>query len=304
MTFSKVALVGANGNLGPSILHALLDAQVFTITVLTRQSSKSSYPQSVHITHIPDDPSVEELTTALKGQDALVVAFAGSNDSLQIRYADAAAAAGVKRFIPADFGSCDSSSPRALELVPLYRAKERVRQHLQSLAAAGRLSWTSLVCGHFFDWGLTTGFLQYDLKGRKTTIFDAGDVKFSASTLETVALATARCLLRDEAATKNRMLFVQSLCVSQNEVLEALRKVTPGEGKWTVEHVPSDEYIKKVKGEMEKDPNDKEAVEKMVSVVGIVDSNWEDREDFANHLLGLENENVDLLVKKITAGHF
>lgn len=307
MTLNRIALVGANGKLGPSILHALIAANSFEVTVLTRQSSKSTYPSTVHVSRISEDPSVAELTSVLKGQDALVVAFAGSNDDLQIRYADAAAAAGVKRFIPADFGSCDSSSPRALELVPLYRAKQKVRRHLQTLAAssssseAARLSWTSLVCGHLFDWGLTTGFLQYDLPARRARIFDGGDVKFSASTMERVALATVRCLQREEE-TRDRMMFVQSLCVSQNEVLEALERVTPGE-KWEVEHVSSEDFIRETKKEMEQDPKDAEAVESMVSVVGIVDSNWENNEDFANPLLGLEDEDLDLLVRKITTDH-
>ena len=310
MTLTKIALVGANGKLGPSILNALLAAQTFDVTVLTRQSSQSTYPPTVHISHVSNDPPIAELTTVLKGQDAVVVSFAGSNDALQIRYADAAAAAGVRRFIPADFGSCDSSSDRALELVPLYRAKARVRRHLQSLSLASAaasdkettgFSWTSVVCGHFFDWGLTTGFLQYDLKARKATVFDGGNVKFSASTLDRVALATVRCLQREEQ-TRDRMLFVQSLCVTQNEVLAALRRITPRE-TWRVEHVSSDKFIGEVKDEMERDPKDAEAVEKMVAVVGIVDSNWEGKKDFANSLLGLESEDLDSLIKKITTGH-
>ena len=224
MTLTKITLVGANGKLGPAILTSLLAAQTFTITVLTRKSSKSTYPPSVHIAHISEDPSVSELISVLKGQDAIVVAFAGSNDDLQIRYADATAAAGVKRFIPPDFGSCDSSSPRALELVPLYRAKQKVRRHLQQLASQGKLSWTSLVCGHFFDWGLTTGFLQYDLEARKALIFDGGDIKFSATTTERIALATVRVLQREEE-TRDRMLFFQSLCVRQKDVLRSLERV-------------------------------------------------------------------------------
>lgn len=157
------------------------------------------------------------------------------------------------------------------------------------------------MCGHFFDWGLTTGFLQYDLMGRKATVFDGGDVKFSASTTERVGLATVRCLQRGKE-TRDRMLFVQSLCVSQNEVLEALQKVKPKE-EWRVGHVSSDKYIAETKKKMESDPADKDAVEDMVSVVGIVDSNWEGKEAFANSMLGLENEDLDEMVRKITEGH-
>src|SRR2546423_3730857 len=172
MAIKKVTLVGANGKLGPAILHALLSAGTFTVTVLSRTSSKSTYPPSVHVARVSDDLPDDELVQVLRGQDAIVVVFAGSNSDLQIRLADAAARAGVQRFIPADFGSCDSSSARALELVPLYQAKQKVRQHLEQLASGGsqsssRLSWTSLVCSHFFDYGLKSGLLQFDIESRK-----------------------------------------------------------------------------------------------------------------------------------------
>ena len=300
MTLKNIALVGANGKLGPSILSALLAANHFTITVLTRQNSKSTYPPTVSIAHVSPDPSITELTSVLKGQDALIIVFAGSNDDLQIRYADAAAAAGVCRFIPADFGSCDSSSPWALELIPLYRAKKRVREHLQGLAAQGKLEWTSLVCGHFFDWGLTTGFLKFDLVGRKALVFDGGEVRFSATTTKTIAEATVRVLEREEVS-RNRMLFIQSFCVSQNEVLRALERVGGGE-KWAVEQVTSEEYIKVRQAKLKENPEDHDEWENVVTVVGIVDANWESREDFANELLGLKNEDLDEVVRSVLSG--
>ena len=294
MTLTKISLVGANGKLGPAILHALLSANTFAVTVLSRSSSKSTYPQSIHNVRISDHPSTEELVKVLRGQDAIVVVFAGSNDDLQIQYADAAAQAGVQRFIPADFGSCDSSSPRALELIPLYRAKQKVRQHLQQLASAGSLSWTSLVSGHFFDWVLTS---QYDLKSRKALIFDDGDIKFSTTTKETIALAVVHILQKHEE-TKNRMLYIQSFCVSQNEILQSLERLS-GQS-WERKHVPSEKYIKDTQAKLEGNPNDAEEWENMVSVVGVIDANWEGKDDFANDLLGIKNEDLDQVVKGVT----
>jgi len=297
MTITKVSLVGANGKLGPAILQALLFTNTFTVTVLSRSSSKSTYSAPVHVASIPDNASTEELAKVLQGQDAVIIAFAGSNDDLQIRYANAAAQAGVRRFIPADFGSCDSSSPRALEIIPLYRAKQRVRQHLQQLASAGSLSWTSLVCGHFFDYGLTSGLLQYNLETREALIFDGGDIKWSATTTATIALAVVRVLQKVEE-TNNRMLCIQSVCVSQNEVLKSLERLL-GQS-WQVKHMSSDEYIEDTQAKLSRNPNDAEDWEKMVSVVGIVDANWESKDDFANLLLGLRSEHLDHLVKEVT----
>lgn len=296
MTIKTVTLIGANGRLGPAILSTLLSTGTFTVTVLSRQSSTSKYPESVQVKHISDELPDDEIIDVLKGQDALIVTFAGSNSALQIRLADAAAKAGVNRFIPADFGSCDSSSPRALELVPLYRAKQKVRQHLQQLALSSDLSWTSLVCGHFFDYGLKSGLLHFDLEARQANVFDGGDIKFSSSTLEMIGLATVR-VLEKEAETKNRMLYIQSFCVTQNEVLKSLEQITGP--KWQVDKLDSEEYIQLNKKKMEIDPGDSDATEDMVSVVGIVDADWESKDDFANSLLGLEQENLDQVVEKI-----
>ncbi|GAB7347740.1 hypothetical protein MBLNU459_g5292t1 [Dothideomycetes sp. NU459] len=299
MAIKNVALVGANGKLGPAILSALLSSGAFTVTVISRKSSKSRYPDTVHVRHVSDDLPSEELVDALRGQDALVVVFAGSNSDLQIRLADASAEAGIQRFIPADFGSCDSSSPRALELVPLYKAKQKVRQHLQDLASRSSLTWTSLVCGHFFDYGLKSGLLQFDLEARKVRIFDGGDIKASATTLETIGLATVRVLEHDRE-TSNRMLYIQSFRVTQNEMLKSLEQIT--DQKWQVENVKSDDYINRLKEEMQQNPNDEDVVENMVSVVGIVDSNWESKDDFANNLLTLEHEDPDQVISRIVRG--
>jgi nucleoside-diphosphate-sugar epimerase len=305
MTIKKVVLAGANGKLGPAILHALLSAEAFTVTVLSRSSSISTYPAAVHVARVSDDFPQDELVHALRGQDALVVVFAGSNSDLQIRLADAAAQAGVRRFVPADFGSCDSSSARALELVPLYRAKQKVRRHLQQLAeeeegslrSGAGLSWTSLVCGHFFDFGLKSGLLGFDLKAHRARLFDGGDVRWSATTTETIAKAVVRVLQHD-VQTRNRMLYIQSFCVTQNEVLRALQRVVTGQS-WQVERLDSDEFIRQVRDKA--DQGDAEATEELVGVVGIVDSNWEGKDDFANSLLGLETEDLDHVVRQVVS---
>src|ERR1700721_2089467 len=101
MVLRKVVIVGANGTLGPAILNALIAANTFDVTVLSRHSSTSKYPESVNVICISNEPDIEELVVALHGQDAIVVVFAGSLGDLQIRLADAAVLAGVRRFIPA-----------------------------------------------------------------------------------------------------------------------------------------------------------------------------------------------------------
>ena len=95
--------------------------------------------------------------------------------------------------------------------------------------------------------------------------------------------------------TANKTLYVQSFCVTQNEVVQAFEKATGAEwekrrfdsGKWR------DEHKKKA------DQGDREAVEDVVWYLGTVDANWENRETFAMDLLGLKNENLEDVVIKI-----
>ena len=296
MTIKNVAIIGANGRLGPSVLKAFLSPGSFNVTVLSRKSSKSRYPEIVNVVTISDEPSDEEWTRVLESQDAVVVTTAGSNSDLQIRMADAAAKAGVKRFIPADFGSCDSTNSRALELNPLYSEKQRVLSHLKQLASSSGLTWTSLVCGHFFDYGMKSGLLKFDLKARKAVIFDDGDRKWSATNLDTIGTATVRVMQREDE-TRNRMLYIQSVCTTQNDILRSLKQST---GKdWQVEHIASEEYIKQAKAEVDKNPDDYDVMDDLVAILGMLDTNWEQRKDFANPLLGLENENLDKVIERI-----
>ncbi|EOO03148.1 putative -like family protein [Phaeoacremonium minimum UCRPA7] len=297
MTIRNVTLVGGNGTLGTVILNGLVSAGTFRVTVLKRSSSKStlSHADKIRVVEIPDDLSVDSVAEKLKGEDALVVSIPVSDPEEHIRLAEAAAAAGVKRIIPADFGSVDSRGKRERELVQLFEKKVRVRERLEQLAAENEnFTWTSLVCGHFFDWGLKANFLHFNLEKKKAEIIDDGNKKSSLSTLARIAEATVSILHRYDV-TKNKMLFVQSFCVSQNECLESLKKVTGND--WTVEHLDSEEFIKKYKALA--DGGDKAAIEELVFVLGAIDGNWEPRDEFGMSLLGLENEDLDTVVKRV-----
>lgn len=292
MSIKHVAIIGANGKLGPSVLAALLHAKVFEVTVITRESSKSKYGDAVKTLRVPDGLPEDALAKQLEGQDALVVTMAGSKTQEQILLANACVKAGVKRFIPADFGSVDSTDQRSLELVPLYGEKVKVRKHLEALSSAhSAFSWTSLVTGHFFDWGLTENFLHYDLNIGTADILDDGEVMFSTSTLPRIGEATAKILMKPDE-TANKILYIQSFCVNQFDVLEALMRAS-GQN-FTTSFLTSEDYINQ-----EKKKTSAEATENVVFALGVVNANWEKKENFANDLLGLPAESIDEVVKRV-----
>lgn len=298
MVIKTVTLVGASGNLGQPLIDALVTSGHFDITVIQRQSSTSTPSQDVPVVRVADSWDVDELKTKLAGQDAVVACFPLRDVGAHLRLAEAAAAAGVRRFIPADFGSVDARSAYARELVELFDKKVRVRERLEALAAAsgGAFTWTSLVAGHFFDWGLKSDFLHFDLKNRKAEILGDGTRKSSNSTLGQVAKAVVQVLLKEEE-TKNRVLLIQSFCVSQLDVLRSLERATGAE--WTAEYVDIDEFVKKHKARA--DAGDKQSIEDLVFALGVIEGNWEEHEDFAMELLGLQNEDLDEVVGKVVA---
>lgn len=194
--------------------------------------------------------------------------------------------------IPADFGSCDSSTQFAQDTVPLFAKKSVLRQYLTDLSAKHPdFGWTSIVNGHFFDWSLE--FLHIHLADRKAEKLDDGEAQWSATTLSRIGEATARILQKPDS-TKNRMLYVQSFLVTQNAVIAAYEKATGC--KWTIVQHESKAYLEEEKRKAAE--GDLEAVENLVWLVGTVDADWTGKKDFAMKELGLSDENLERVVMK------
>ncbi|PNS19497.1 hypothetical protein CAC42_7341 [Sphaceloma murrayae] len=304
MTIRTVALIGATGKIGAFVLDALVAAH-FSVTVLQRASSSArpAHASTIQLVQVPDDLPAEALARASHGHDAAVICIPLTDVDVHLRLATAAARAGVTRYVPADFGSVDAGSARAQELVPLFARKTRVREHLDRLAVEhGGFTWTSIVSGHFFDWALKSNFMHFDVRGRKAEILGHGAQRSSLSTLARIADATVRILrMAEREETRNKVLFIQSFCVTQLDILEAVQKATGA--KWEVEWVDVDRYIEENKAKA--DAGDKQAVEDLVFALGVIDGDWEQRPEFSMDLLGLQNEDlqtvVDGVIKDVAA---
>lgn len=188
-----------------------------------------------------DDYPVDQLVDAFKSQDALVSALPGRPYTVHLRMIDAAVQAGVKRFIPSEYGN--NTCTAAADLVPLYADKAKVVAYLKTKESCG-LTWTAIHAGQFFDWGLDSGWLDYDLKEKRVTIYDSGDKQWSTTNIRTVATAVARVLLNPDD-TKNKPVFVESFTVSQRQVLGGLEKATGT--KWGVQKMTSEAALEKAK---------------------------------------------------------
>jgi len=248
----RVALAGATGNLGISVLEALLQAH-HSVTVLSRiggNSSKLKPYTTITIKQI-DFSNSETIRPALEGIDVVVSCLAtlaiGSQDAL----IDASCAAGVRRFIPAEFGM-DSLNPLCAGL-PVCQPKVATRQYLQEKHANyPHFTWTGIANGLFLDWGLNVGFI-IDPAHHTATLYNGGDVLFSATTLADVAKAVVGVIEKQDE-TKNRLVYIQSAAVTQNHLISYARE--EGGQDWTLatrdlEDVLKDSHVELERGEMQ-----------------------------------------------------
>lgn len=218
------------------LLDALLKESSFKVTVLSRQDSKSTFPSGVQVIYADYD-SQDSLSEAFEGQDVVISLVASSVLKSQTKLIDAAIAAGVQRFIPSEFGS-DTVDPRNRAIVNLSNDKYEVTKYLKS--NEGKISWTSIITGPFFDWCLRVGFHGIDFQNKTATLYDNGTARFSATNLHTVALAVIKSLEKPDL-TKNQYVYIAGFQTTQKELLAIAEKIT-GE-KWTVKDVPAQELI-------------------------------------------------------------
>ena len=141
----NVAILGASGSLGSHITNALLKTGRFTVTAISREESKATFPAEVKVTR-GDLNSTSFLESALKNQHVLISTPAfGTDPSLELRVFDAAAKAGVPWILPNDFGS-DVSSPKLQgKGIPVFDAKIAATEHIEKLGVAKWIG-TSLKC--------------------------------------------------------------------------------------------------------------------------------------------------------------
>lgn len=182
---------------------------------------------------------MESLTAALEGIDGLVSTVAGAAIENQTVLIDAAIAAGVKRFIPSEYGSCTTN--RKLAGFPVYASMFKIRQYLQEKAEAGKLTWTVLACGGFLDF-LLGGPTFLDFATHKVTLFDEGDNRVSSTSLPNVGKAIVG-IMKNFDATKNKIVRTSEVIVTQNKLLRIAEGLRP-DIKWEISKVQTSAMLK------------------------------------------------------------
>ncbi|KAL7942781.1 hypothetical protein V8C42DRAFT_330358 [Trichoderma barbatum] len=219
---SKVIVIGAGGSLNPVIISSL-QSHGFFVSVLVRAASTAEPPPGTGIYRT--DYSRASLVSAFKGQDAVINTITMPSFEEQKAIIDAAVEAGVKRFIPAEFG-IDTSKEKVIEIVPFLGVKPQIIEYLRSIE--DKITWTAIITGPFFDWSLGNGFFSFNLLARTAHIHQPGyhRARLSWSNLSTVGEAVARVLAQSSPIVVNQYVRVRSFNASQDEILELLVSTT------------------------------------------------------------------------------
>ncbi|KAL7933089.1 hypothetical protein V8C35DRAFT_322518 [Trichoderma chlorosporum] len=229
----KVAVAGATGSAGIPIINELLKAG-HHVTALSRNGSNGSskLPKHPNLGVVEVDySSVASLTAALQNHAVVIATLPvatpiGSQDTL----IDAAVAAGVNRFFPAEFGT-DTNNENCMKL-PVFENKMHALKYLRAkVANHPNFSYTAICTGSFLDWGLETGFLVHP-KTHSATIYDDGNLPFSTTTLATISKAVV-AMIKHLDESKNRHVYIHDAVLTQNKLIDLAKSVDNKDWKLT-----------------------------------------------------------------------
>ncbi|KPM38526.1 hypothetical protein AK830_g8063 [Neonectria ditissima] len=224
----KVAIVGASGETGQSIVNGLiLSKDSFSITALVRPASINKpevqriKDQGVAVVAIELDAPQDDLVRALAGQDVVICCIIPDSATLQKGLADAAKAAGVKRFVPSAFAT--ACPPEGI--MALREIKEDVINHIKKIY----LPYTVIDVGWWYQSSLPalpSGRTDYAHKFPVRTIAGDGTLPTALTDLRDVGKYVARIIV--DPRTLNRSVFVYNEVRTQEDIF-ALLEAASGE---------------------------------------------------------------------------
>ncbi|KAJ4374809.1 hypothetical protein N0V83_001886 [Neocucurbitaria cava] len=237
----NIAVLGPGGNVGTAIINELLkDETRFSITAITRATSTYTPPPNSNITHkTADYTSFDSLSQVFAGQDAVINCITGGAthyDPSKL-IIDAAIAAGVKFFFANEFVGYLTRHQFKRLPEAFVGAKVRIRGYLEELGAQGKIAWTSLNGGPFFDMWLMKGPAGFDIANRQARIYGTGDNPLFWTPLPAIGLAAAN-MIRDPDPIRNRPIYIFPFTgrqLTQNILLSTLETVL--NTKFNVENV-------------------------------------------------------------------
>lgn len=277
------------------MLKHLLKAE-FEVTLLTRNRTSLGELQSgVKVAEVDYD-SVDSVASALHGIDAVVSTVSMAAIPNQKTSIEAAIQAGVRRFIPADYGALNHDP--ACRHFALYAGLVVIQDILDDKAQAGLLEYTRFAVGAFLEY--TTGQLLLDIENRSVELVDDGTHPFSTTSVDSVGKAIAGALLVPEE-TKNKVVFVQDAALTQAQVLRIAKGQVSHGDEWTETHISGEEAVRRAEKGIAEGNVDFHKVFAQLSAA-LLSGKYKVKYDrLDNELLGLKQLSADEVEDKIVA---
>ncbi|THZ71761.1 isoflavone reductase family protein [Aureobasidium pullulans] len=224
MTKQTILLVGPTGETGRHILNALIDDDSFELKCFIRSSSASK-PSAQQIrergiatvTAELDDP-IEELITLLQDIDTVISCMSPASMKLQIPLIDAAVKAGVKRFLPCNFGT-----PSARGILALRDVKEEIHDHV----FRRKLGFTIIDVGFWYQASIPrvpSGRFDSAIFMPLNDVYSGGSTPNMLIYARDVGKMVAR-IIKDER-TLNKRVIAYGDVMSQNEIHDCIEDKT------------------------------------------------------------------------------
>jgi len=220
----KVAVIGATGQIGLPLCRALLCQGHRVVAISRGRTTVNSQPLATleqagaRVVIHEDLRDIGALARTLEGCDVVVVALRMSVAILE-RYGppvlEAARLAGVRRFVPDEFGVHTLSLDEGVGV--LFDAKKTFQHRLFDSG----LEWTLLFNGYIFDYFLPN-LRMFDA----ITTFGDLDLPIATHHIDDIGAIAARVVT--DPRTANRAVQLQANQISQRRALELLRSLWPG----------------------------------------------------------------------------
>jgi len=204
----------------------------YQVSVLTFPSQTLSLPTHVSpsaVEHKKSDFTPKSLEAAFAEQDLVISTMSGGDNELQTRIIDAVLAAGVKRFIPHEFGH-DTLNKGIQNRIPKYAGRAKVLKHLESKTNQ-EFDYIGIATGYTLDSNLISGTMGFDMQWHSATIHGIGTEPFAASSLERIGHVVVS-VIQHWDVIKSDYIYAAGVVTSANEVLSCAEQATGQE--WTV----------------------------------------------------------------------
>ncbi|KAK7209398.1 hypothetical protein V2G26_016576 [Clonostachys chloroleuca] len=219
----QVAVLGATGATGTSIIKALQQAGNFSISALVRPSSierpatRDLEAQGVRIIPFDLTDPVEESARKIQDYDVVLAAISIAATAQQIPLATVAKAAGVRRFVPCFYAPV--APPKGV--VALRDIKEDVLNHVKKL----HLPYTVVDIGWWYQITLPrlpSGRIDSSVSGIATAIPGDGNVPSAFSSNEDFGKYIPHIIA--DPRTLNKSIFTFSDILTLNEIYDYLEQ--------------------------------------------------------------------------------